>query len=103
MNHQLGARWLPSPAATLLAPLLLSAFVLATAARAQDAAPVTLAGTQQVDLVSDVNGRSYRLYIAPPEDYAADDTTRYPVLYLLDGYRSFPAALSARAFKKTIG
>ena len=99
MNHRpLLARWLPSPAATLPALLVLSSLVLAAAARAQDAAPVTLAGTQQVDLVSDVNGRSYRLYIAPPEGYAATDTTRYPVLYILDGYLTFPAAVSARGF-----
>jgi predicted alpha/beta superfamily hydrolase len=91
------ARWLPPPAATLIT-LLLSAFVLAAGARAQDAAPVTLSGTQQVDLVSDINGHAYRLFVAPPEGYAAADTARYPVLYILDGYRTFPAALTARSF-----
>ena len=70
---------------------------LATSARAQtDAPPVALPGTQQVDLVSAVNGQTYRLSVALPDGYAADDTTRYPVLYLLDGHFTFPAAYSAR-------
>ena len=61
--------------------------------------PVALAGTQEVDLVSEVNGQTYRLYVALPDGYAAGDTTRYPVLYLLDGRLTLPAAVTARAFQ----
>ena len=46
--------------------------------------------------MSDVNGQTYRLYVALPDGYAADDTTHYPVLYILDGHFGFPAAYSAR-------
>ena len=31
-----------------------------------------------------------------PQGYAADDTTRYPVLYVLDGHYFFPAAYAAQ-------
>jgi uncharacterized protein len=58
-------------------------------------APVALAGTRQHDLTSAVNGRSYRLYVALPDGYDPEGGTRYPVLYLLDGYFAFPAAVSA--------
>lgn len=75
----------------------LSALAFASGADAQGPIPVVLPGTQQYDLVSAVNGHSYRLYVAPPEGYAADDTTRYPVLYLLDGHFGFPTAVAARA------
>jgi enterochelin esterase-like enzyme len=51
--------------------------------------PVSLEETQQIDLLSEVNGHTYRLFVALPNGYAADDTTRYPVLYLLHGYRTF--------------
>jgi predicted alpha/beta superfamily hydrolase len=61
----------------------------------RQAAPVALAGTQQHDLVSAVNGRPYRLYVALPDGYDPEGGTRYPVLYLLDGYFAFPAAVSA--------
>ena len=45
-----------------------------------------------------MNGREYRLYVAPPVGYVKGDTTRYPVLYLLDGHFAFPAAVSAREY-----
>lgn len=76
---------------------LCAALTFTAGASAQESAPVSLPGTLQYDLVSAVNGHSYRLYVAPPEGYAADDTTRYPVLYLLDGHFGFPAAVAARA------
>ncbi|MGB3544957.1 alpha/beta hydrolase [Rubrivirga sp.] len=90
-------RCLPLLSALALA-LLVPAF--AAAQPVPETAPlVGLDGTHQVDLVSEVNGHPYRLYVAPPEAYAADDTTRYPVLYILDGRRTFPAAITARAFQ----
>jgi predicted alpha/beta superfamily hydrolase len=71
--------------------------LLMPVATARDAPAVALPGTQQYDLVSAVNGRPYRLHVAVPDRYAVDDTTRYPVLYLLDSYLTFPAAVSAMA------
>jgi len=81
----------------LLFPIILSLF-LAVRVDAQGVPPVVLVGTQQYDLTSTVNGRQYRLYVAPPDGYVAEDSARYPVLYLLDGYFAFPAAIAARAY-----
>ncbi|MEO5826819.1 MAG: alpha/beta hydrolase-fold protein, partial [Gemmatimonadales bacterium] len=67
------------------------------------APPVSLVGTQQYDLKSTVNGHEYRLYVAPPEGYAAGGTTRYPVLYVLDGHFAFPAAVAARNYLGIFG
>jgi predicted alpha/beta superfamily hydrolase len=72
--------------------------VLATRLGAQGAPPVALTGTQQYELTSTVNGHRYRLYVAAPDGYAASDSTRYPVLYLLDGHFAFPAGVAARAY-----
>lgn len=80
-----------------LASCILS-LVLIAPVHAQGAPPVSLAGTQQYDLKSTVNGREYRLYVAPPVGYVKGDITRYPVLYLLDGHFAFPAAVSAREY-----
>jgi predicted alpha/beta superfamily hydrolase len=68
---------------------------LESAPRPRETVTVALPGTQQHDLVSAVNGRPYRLYVALPAGYDPADGTRYPVLYLLDGYFAFPVAVSA--------
>lgn len=81
----------------LVASCILS-LVLSAPIRAQDAPPVSLSGTQQYDLKSTVNGREYRLYVALPAGYVKGDTTRYPVLYVLDGHFAFPATISAREY-----
>lgn len=84
-------------------PLLVCCCVLMLGVPVRAQMPVALPGTQQFDLVSDVNGQQYRLSVALPDGYAADDTTRYPVLYLLDGHFAFPAAYSARALMDLTG
>jgi predicted alpha/beta superfamily hydrolase len=58
-------------------------------------APVLIVGTSQYDLRARLNGRSYRLFVAPPEGYSNADTTRYPVLYVLDGNALFPMTVGA--------
>ncbi len=65
-------------------------------ALAQDAPAVTLPGTHVLDFVSALDGDRYRLQVSLPQGYAADDTTRYPVLYVLDGHYFFPAAYAAQ-------
>jgi predicted alpha/beta superfamily hydrolase len=86
-----------TPVLRLPAPCLL-ALVLSVQLDAQAAPPVSLNGTRQHDLTSSVNGRTYRLYVAPPDGYVAGDTTRYPTVYLLDGHFAFPAAVAARSY-----
>lgn len=79
------------------------ALLLATACRAQTppsaARPgsfpaVTLPGTELRQLASAATGRSYDIYVSTPPDYARNRTTRYPVLYVLDGQWDFKLLLS---------
>jgi hypothetical protein len=45
---------------------------------------------------STVMGRDYQLYISFPSNYSAKDTSKYPVLYVLDGRTYFPIINVAR-------
>lgn len=45
---------------------------------------------------SKVNNTDYQLFISLPKYYSKADSTKYPVLYLLDGNYTFPIAHSAR-------
>jgi uncharacterized protein len=60
---------------------------------AAELAPVfpaqTVPGSQIRVLPKSANGRSYQLYVALPDDYAAHPEKHYPVLYLCDGYWDF--------------
>lgn len=48
-------------------------------------------------LESQINGITYKLEVSLPLHYSADDTLRYPVLYILDGNIGFPIAHSVRS------
>ncbi|HVT40324.1 MAG TPA: alpha/beta hydrolase-fold protein [Gemmatimonadaceae bacterium] len=67
-----------------------------------DTARVSLPYTNEYQIRSRVNGRTYRLAVAFPPDYAArgDDTTRYRVLYVLDGNDEFPLAVEAHRLRR---
>jgi predicted alpha/beta superfamily hydrolase len=43
---------------------------------------------------SKITGTNYTLFVSLPPSYKANDTTRYPVLYVLDGNFMFPAMRS---------
>jgi hypothetical protein len=45
---------------------------------------------------SKITGKDYQLYISFPGAYSLKDTTRYPVLYVLDGVFSYPIINMAR-------
>lgn len=102
---------MPTPAARrrwtsarLLAAAILAAFVMPGAAAAQRQAaeappPATLPNTHVSVLRSAINGREYHIAVALPINYQAADTTRYPVLYLLDGGAHLP--LFASMFRVT--
>ena len=81
---------------------LRGAFLLPVAAlQAQDAASsVSLPFTRQYAMHSSVTGRDYRLSVAIPPDYATRDTTRYSVLYVLDGNDEFPIAVEAHRLRR---
>ena len=93
----------------LLAALAMSATARVTGAQAvslepsPQAAPpdrVSLPYSHEYLLRSRINGRTYRIQVALPPRYrdpATTDTTRYPVMYLLDGDMELP--LFARMFR----
>jgi predicted alpha/beta superfamily hydrolase len=50
---------------------------------------VTLPGTAIRQLKSSATGRSYDIYVRPPDEYGQDHGKNYPVLYVLDGQWDF--------------
>src|SRR5215207_4668575 len=47
-------------------------------------------------LKSKTNNKSYQLFVSLPKYYSKADTTKYPVLYFLDGNFTFPIAHTTR-------
>lgn len=47
-------------------------------------------------ITSKIMGKDYQLYISFPKGYSTKDSTKYPVLFVLDGQNSFPIFKSAR-------
>lgn len=52
---------------------------------------------------STANHATYHLFVSLPSGYSASDTTRYPVLYALDGNDSFPLIQAVRRFLQAGG
>ena len=50
----------------------------------QSPSPVTLPRTESRQLASNINGRSYDVFVSLPPSYPADASARYPVIYLTD-------------------
>lgn len=75
---------------------LLALFAVPVCAIAQQAAypEVTLPGTEERPLVSEINGREYLLYISYPPSYDSEPERKFPVVYFLDGYWDFPLVRS---------
>lgn len=56
-------------------------------------------------LTSKIMGKDYQLYISFPRRYSTKDTTKYPVLYVLDGRSAFPLinfAIESRELAKEL-
>lgn len=90
-----------SPTRIALACLAVGLLAFGAAPAAQT--PVPLAGALQHDLASDADGQSYRLTVYTPSRYADSDTTRFPVLYLLDGHFALPLAATTHALMDLAG
>ena len=43
----------------------------------------------ETTVTSKIMGKDYQLYISFPKNYSTKDTTKYPVLYVLDGWKDF--------------
>ncbi len=65
---------------------------------AQKSKNVVLPDATVCDFHSTVNGQHYKLFVSLPNSYSAKDTTRYPVLYLLDGNLFFTLLQSMQRF-----
>jgi predicted alpha/beta superfamily hydrolase len=92
----------------LVAAAALSLALVGLPARAAgpvpDTAPVTIEGARQFDLVSKVNGRAYRVFVATPAQ--APPKGGFPVLYVLDGNAYFATAAATaglQAFSPGMG
>ncbi|MES2325061.1 MAG: alpha/beta hydrolase-fold protein [Pseudomonadota bacterium] len=70
-------------------------------ATAPQGAPVTVPRARQFDLVSRINGRTYRVFVAAP--FQADPAKRYPVIYLLDGNAYFATTADALTRQTALG
>jgi predicted alpha/beta superfamily hydrolase len=79
----------------LTVALLLASPGIARAQAAPSIGPVTLPGTELHTLESSSTQTDYRIYVALPESYELDDTTTYPVVYILDGNLFFAMMVQA--------
>ena len=77
-----------------IAVLLLLGLLTSAALGAQESPAVSamhgLGDVRHHRLDSEVLGRSFEILVALPAGYAADDASRYPAVYLLDGGATFP-------------
>src|SRR5688572_15782442 len=63
----------------------------------------TLGKVQTYDLTSKANGQRYELFVSVPPTYSQNDTTKYPVLYVLDGNFMFPVMNSYQYLLGEVG
>lgn len=66
--------------------ILLLLFSIFNTANAQQA----LGHSGQFTLNAKTNGQVYEIFVSLPQNYSSNDTTAYPVLYVLDGNFMFP-------------
>jgi len=70
---------------------------------AQDTQPYQMLSMKGHIVKSSSNGKSYQLYVSLPAGYTQNESTRYPVLYLLDANYSFPIASSVHKLLDAAG
>ena len=76
--------------------LTLLLFISSTSLFGQKLEPKKRVIEPDTTITSKIMGKDYQLYISFPSGYSIKDTTKYPVLYVLDGGPSFPIFWSAR-------
>src|SRR6476620_763839 len=69
---------------------------LSSKAIGQNSAPVDMLTVKGHYIHSTNNGKTYQLFVNLPDNYSPKDTTRFPVLYVLDGYYSFPLVYATK-------
>ena len=81
---------------TIKATALLVAFMVFNRHAIAQGNTIPVINQQEEQQLTATNGKNYRLLISLPKNYSKTDTTKYPVLYLLDGNYIFPIAHSTR-------
>ena len=64
--------------------------------KGQSLNPATIQATKQHSIKSSFNNKTYELCVSLPKKYSAQDSLRYPVLFVLDGKFSFKSMSSIR-------
>lgn len=76
--------------------LIILFFISSTSLFGQKLEPKKRVLEPDTTISSKIMGKDFQLYISFPGGYSIKDTTKYPVLYLLDGRYFFPIIKSAR-------
>lgn len=76
--------------------LTLLLFISSTSLFGQKFEPKKRLLEADTSITSKIMGKDYQLYISFPKGYSTKDTTKYPVLFVLDGQGSFPVFKSVR-------
>lgn len=79
-------------------PLLIASLIVAARTEAQVPARQACWTPEQHDIRSSANRLEYRLFVALPWGCSDTDTTRYAVLYVLDGNDTFPLVTAMRRY-----
>ena len=81
--------------------LIASLIVSSTSLFGQKFEPKKRVTEPDITITSEIMGKEYQLYISFPGSYSTKDTTKYPVLYALDGRVGFPLFNYARETGET--
>jgi predicted alpha/beta superfamily hydrolase len=80
-------------------------FISSTSLFGQKIEPKKRVTEPDTTITSKIMGKDYQLYISFPRSYSIKDTTKYPVLYVLDGRGAFPLfnfAIESREIAKEL-
>jgi len=70
--------------------------LLSREAIGQNLAPVDMLSVKGHYIHSANNGKTYQIFVILPDKYSPKDTSHYPVVYVLDGYYSFPLVYATK-------
>ncbi|RZM24272.1 MAG: hypothetical protein EOO88_23390 [Pedobacter sp.] len=82
--------------ATKIFTSIVACFILAIQSIGQTNSMPAINQKEEYRLKSKINNNSYQLFVSLPKYYSKTDSTKYSVLYLLDGNYTFPIAHSTR-------
>ena len=96
MNHPFKILFSPLYKVNFICSVVLICSLTAGAQKSKG--PVTLPGTYTYSLHSRFTGGDYEIMVSLPHVYKSNDSTRYPVLYILDGNTFMPMLTRMQQF-----